>query len=346
MRRAYRAAIVLALFCGCSSSQKGFSDAGKMPPPLTQVAMDFATWDCTRRFACMPYASEARAFGDTVADCTMQQNGYQTRSLTAPGVSTDYTQILKCVDQMKTASCQQFLDSVLGGDPKAMPDCTAFTPGTIATGAGCAYDRQCITGHCATIAEGQCGKCAKELPLGAGCVPGMDLCDTSMGAICDGLTPGMCILGQRRGDACTTAASCYSNLICDPTTAKCVDPPSSVGDMCDPTVPDGDGCSFQDGAGVVCNTMTMMCELPSQNALGGASCGVSTTSGGLSLCGVGFLCDRSSKDGFSGKCISGHAAPAGQPCAFKGSSANGPACEAEAICSAGKCSLVDPKTCH
>src|SRR5579871_2226798 len=130
MRRAIGVAIVLAWVCGCGSSTTGFPDSGmKVQPPLEEVAMNFATAQCDRQFACMPYATETRAFGDTVGDCITQQTGYQKRSLSAPGVSGDYSGILKCIAQMKAASCQQFLDSTVGGDPKAMPDCTAFTPG-------------------------------------------------------------------------------------------------------------------------------------------------------------------------------------------------------------------------
>jgi len=348
MRRAYVAAIVLGLLSGCGSASGGFTDSGvPMQTQLLDVAKQFATWDCTRRFACMPYASETRAFGDTVADCTTEQTGYQTRSLEAPGVSTNYAQILKCVDQMKTASCQEFLDSMLGGDPKAMPDCTAFTPGTVVIGGGCAYDRQCVTGYCQTLSEGQCGSCAKPLALSAPC-SAIDRCDPSMGAICDlrlGAAGATCVMGQGRGATCNVDGSCFYNLICDATTMTCGDPPGTIGAMCDPTHSMESGCSFADGAGIFCNAMTMMCEMPSQNALGGAACGVSKASGGLSLCGVGYLCDGSSPDGISGKCIQGHAAPPGSPCAFTGSPVNGPACQAEALCMAGTCKVVDAKTC-
>jgi hypothetical protein len=345
MRRALFAAIVLVWVSGCGSSKmQGFPDSGPTGPSLAAVAKELAMWSCTRRFACMPYAAETRVFGDTVADCTTQQTGYQKRSLSAPGVGSDYSGIESCIAELKKASCQDFLDYTIGQNPKAMPACSAFTPGTVANGSGCAYNRQCTSGHCSTVAEGQCGLCAADLAVGATCHLGLDVCDPTMGAICNSLTQ-TCIVPAARGGVCSSNAGCYENLLCDAMTGTCQDPPSTVGAACDATLADGSGCSFQVGAGVYCNPMTMMCEQPSPNGLGGASCGVNVSSGTVSLCGLGFLCNGS-KGGFSGKCIAGHAAPVGSRCTFTGSPVDGPACEAEALCIGDVCTVADPTTCH
>jgi hypothetical protein len=343
MRMSWGGALVLVGLCGCASSTNfgddgGAEDAG---PSLATVAADFAGTDCAKKFGCMAYATETRAFGDDAADCTTQETGYQTRSLSAPGASSDYTGILACVAQMKAATCQQYLDSTFGHDPTAMPACTKLTPGSVADGAGCAYSRQCKSTVCGSP-EGQCGKCTALVETeGAACNPSTEVCDLSKGLLCS-LTTMTCITPEGRGVSCATGDDCYYNLVCKPATMTCDDYPDSVGAPCDPA---GNACSFRIGAGLTCNQQSDTCQLPAQNGLGGAACGYKQANGGMLLCGVGYLCDGSI-DGFSGKCIQGHAAPPGGKCAFTGLPPNGSACEAEGLCIGGICKIDDPTTCH
>lgn len=348
MRNGLGGAIIVACVAGCASSGGGFDDGGTPKidsgPSAATVAAEFASADCAKKW-CMVYATETRAFGDSVTDCTQQETGYLMRSLSAPGASTDYSGILACIAQINAASCRDYVDSTIGFDPTAMPACSKPTPGMIANGAGCAYSRQCASNFC-NSPEGQCGECAPLVAAGAACNGTTEVCDRLMGFGCSATTM-TCVAHVGRGESCTTDGDCFSNLLCDMTTQTCADYPDTVGATCDPT---GDACSFRLGAGLVCNDMSDMCEMPSYG-LGGASCGLMQPNGGLLVCDVGYVCDGST-DGFSGKCISGHAAPPGEKCAFVPAKTlpypppDGPPCEAEAICIGGTCKIDDPSTCH
>jgi hypothetical protein len=346
MRESRGVAIVVAFVIGCASSGSGF-DGGTLPtdsgPSAATVAGELASTDCARKFECMPYAAETRAFGDDVADCTQQETGYQTRSLTAPGASPSYAGIQACIAQMKTASCQDYLDSTVGLDPTAMPACSTPTPGSLANGAGCAYSRQCASNFC-NSPEGQCGNCAPLVAMGGACNGTTEVCILGLG--CSSATK-TCVPHGGRGTTCSADYDCFINLVCDPTTQACTDYPDTAGATC---IPKGDACSFRQGAGLACNTQTDMCETPSQG-LGGSNCGYGQANGGMLVCDVGFVCNGAT-DGFSGVCVSGHASPPGEKCAFVPEKAlaipppDGPPCEAEALCIGDVCKIDSPTTCH
>jgi hypothetical protein len=314
-------------------------------PTLATVAAEFASTDCARKFECMPYAAETRGFGDSVADCTQQETSYQMRSLSAPGASTDYSNIVACIAEMKAATCQDYVDGTAGENATVLPECWNFAPGTVPNGGGCAYGRQCKSDYCDSL-EGQCGNCAALVTTpGAPCGGVSKVCDPAKGLICSSVT-ATCVVAQGRGANCTESSDCYPNLVCSATTGTCIDLPDTVGAPCNIA----ESCSFELGAGLACNNMSNMCELASKGGAG-ASCGFMQPNGGLLVCDAGFVCNGSI-DGFSGTCVAGHAGAPGDKCAFVPavslpySPPNGPPCEEGVQCVGGICTVDDPSTCH
>jgi hypothetical protein len=340
--------LVSLVACG-SSSPSGFAgdDSGTGNDSaggdggvdtIASISNDLAHADCARKFECMPYAALTRAYGDDEPDCARQTAGYLTRSLSAPGSSSDFSGMRACVAQLKAGSCADYRDYSAGQDPTKLPACSAFTPGALPEGAGCAYGRQCASNDCKS-AEGQCGKCvALAAYVGAQCDATTQPCDPTKSLLCNFATR-TCFTPKRRGEMCNVDSDCFANQLC--LVGMCADYPSAVGASCDPNT---NNCSFRVGAGLVCNNQSISCQLPDTTGAVGAACGLGGATGGLVVCAKGGMCDGS-RDGYSGQCIAGHAAPAGGSCAFTGLPPNGPSCEAEGQCTGGTCRIADPTTC-
>jgi hypothetical protein len=324
------AAMAAAACCAScsSSSQKSFPPstspdaAAEAGPSATTACADFAQAVCDQLSTCTPFALK-EAFGD-VQTCAQRSVLSCPGTLAASGTKMTPSALEKCVQTIKSQSCDDALDN-----PQP-PECSV--PGTLAEGAACGSDWQCATGFCEIVAGKLCGACAARVSSGqrapdggAACVVDDD-CDARL--VCAG---GTCVSPGAVGATCSGTQPCLRTLTC--IGGKCATP-LAVGASCTAAT-DCNGST-----GLYCDTASTKKCVQAGIAASGQPCGV--VSGTLVACASGALCANIDMAG-QGTCH--EPAGDGAPCGTLA----GIGCTLPAVCiddTGYKCDLPDPRSCH
>ena len=275
-----------------------------------QACTDYVTAFCSRYETCSPYWF-GRQYGDD-ATCRARNLIGCAGQFTANGATWTSAGLEACAASIPTAKCEDLI--LLGRLP---PSCTP-SPGTLADGAGCAFDSQCAGRVCLFGDFGSCGACATISPAGAICV---DSTECASGMVCAGSSsPGACTPYVLEGGSCSDAP-CAPWLSCQNGTCG---KPEQVGGACSSNPDAFDPCDTF--AGILCDNVSMMCIAPV----------VDTTNQSCadhSICAASYVCTTS-----------GGCAPPikeGDDCAVL----SGPACLPPSRCDNGLCTLPDPVRC-
>lgn len=303
------------LVAACSGSTSSISS--------DQAAQDVAVAYCNKINMCAPVEIKI-AFG-TVDACIAAAKKSVSLEIAAPMTSLTPEREEACVAAANKASCSDILAGINPSecDPQ---------PGTIAVGAACGDDNQCVSAFCSVPSGKTCGTCATAPAAGAACVN--NRCPHGLTCVGgDTAATNTCVKPATVGQACSTTQPCTGVLSCYQ--QKCVTG-GDAGADCDPlaiTTPPCNGL-----AGVVCDGATKKCTELTLAAAGGA-CGIVDSK--FVLCQAGNYCKTAGSAAFMGTCA---------PQAAEGGGCNtdpakGPSCLAPAKCDTGVCRVADPSTC-
>ena len=309
--------------CGGCSNPGGAPDAGPSAAEthatsLAQACAAFARAECTQVSACTPF-NLTLTYGDE-ATCEQRAVLACMPAVGAAGSTLSATQVEQCAQAVKAESCEQFLDN-------NQPSACTYT-GSLALGATCGTDSQCVTGYCRLGLPGACGTCATRAQAGQGwtdggrpsCLSDADCVATLVCAM------GVCVGPAPAGAACSLQQPCQRTLGC--IAGKCA-PPVPVGGACT-TPTDCDGAH-----GAACNTNTRTC-VAIATVTTGQVCGI--VNGGLTDCIGGATCGNVSAT-LQGTCH--------QPAADNAPCGPDIGCMAPAVCAPNaRCTLPSPAACH
>jgi hypothetical protein len=278
------------------------------------VCMAAGTSLCMKLNTCFPFLVET-SYGDLMR-CRNRYAIQCVAQLAAPGSGVSSSYVQSCDAAIAAGSCTALLDGVL---PSA---CAPVPMGQLAAGAACGESSQCAGGDCRKPTGSYCGTCTTLAAAGASCASA----DCAPGLACT--SNMMCTPLAALGATCDATHPCEPTLSCNHL-AKCA-ARLHLGAACNPVAR-----ACDELAGQVCDGVTKKCV---QAQVSTTMCGV--VNGTAMACKGGAVCQFPSRTSATGTCV----APAmdGGAC----STTNGPSCFAPAYCSAGKCTLPDPTTCH
>jgi hypothetical protein len=176
MRKLVAILMASTLFAACSGSSTSDSN----PIPIDQVPTQLATGVCAAEKACAPFFY---SIGFANTDCVtslakqFQEASYTDlqNAVTAGTVKYDGNQARNCVNAVSAGSC-----SVL--DNKLPDACQKTFTGTVATGADCDIDEECVGLSRCEVTGGACpGKCAQRASAGIACAADGDC---ALGLVC------------------------------------------------------------------------------------------------------------------------------------------------------------------
>ena len=235
-------------------------------PARVKWCSDGTRMDCAKLQACFPGIIKI-SYGD-LATC-------QTRAVLAcagqpavPGSTVTPAMQAACLQARMNQTCDDYYNDV------DLPAC--HFKGSRPVGAFCVADEQCGTSNCDPVQGQGCGACAAYLAAGASCasggscgpglfcIGGVCLAVGKAGSTCGANQPcgyglfcnaGSCAAQAAEGAACDPAAadtvcSDAKDLVCDPTTKKCiVSKYVATGQVCNQTTfcpagHTGSGCAF------------------------------------------------------------------------------------------------------
>lgn len=305
----------------------------------------------TEAAACAEYASAYLGWvakcGGSLSDAGQQhvearRAQYCTSLLSLPGVAATSDDMMDCARVYRSASC-----ATTGS---AAPKCN-FKNGTLADGAACVTDEQCVSGSCETMPGSSCGACEPRTAIGgacsitAPCASGLTCstttmtcveivrngpggsCDWTEGQICEpGLdcepTSKTCKERGAAGAACSSIAPCASGLTCSAMSRTCVEVTIlREGEACDAT------SEAQCGVGLTCDPATRRCV------------GFAWVGPGGDCSAFGARCERGTCDRDTKTCPAVIAD--GQACGDP----NAGVCDYFASCIDGKCQMVGSVVC-
>jgi hypothetical protein len=244
MKRSILVVLLAAAACGGSSSV-----------PLDSFGSKAQSAYCSYAVRCEIYADQASCKADNPTTATTQG---VISEINAGKVTYDEAAAGKCLDEYAGLDCDAFVEDPLQF-VNLLIDCGKVFKGTIADGAACKIDQDCISGGCNTTAPctGTCATTTVYIPEGGDCSSGGtcvygDVCKTSGttmtcqkpvpvadGQPCDQSTD-LCVPGDicdttckklgGLGADCTTVPCAFPNG-CDPTSMKCITPPA-IGSPC------------------------------------------------------------------------------------------------------------------
>lgn len=251
------------------------------------------------------YGDKTTCIARVVLSCTTDQK--------VPGIARTGDDLVKCAQQVGTASCA---DLVAGRSP----DVCAVKPGTTIGGAPCGSDWQCASTYCRKT-DAQCGVCGPRAAAGGDCtVDG----GCEKGLVC---ANKKCAAPAGPGADCNLPNQpCRSDLYCTSTSGsgKCAAKMGNGGACAD----NSDACDFVKG--VICNPINHTCETISI-AKGGEACGL----GMRTIC-VGFVAPCSNILG-AGVCAN--------PAADGATCGGNAVCIPPAECVGGVCRLPSAPEC-
>jgi hypothetical protein len=311
---------------GGAGGTAGSSDAGPSKPTPEQTAdcQKFQGAICGKFVECDERL--AAGFG-SAAKCAEIRTPFCANYLYADGVAWDMAKSDACVAAVKALDCTRFRRWALQGSIE-LAEC-APPSGNLATGATCVNPAQCQSGAC-------------SISITTGC--------------------GACVVPQAADGPCNTTADCQLGLACVSETAQCK-PFGALGAACGIAMPPcfveltciGGKCAAPLAEGATCNRNTIECDLSkalicNQNdstckkmALGGTTCGFSSTDGTLHGCNLDNYCD-------SPTVMDGTCRPrvgAGAPCTLdqRGADFLGHNCAPGLQCLSGTCRAPDRHHC-
>lgn len=314
----FAAAVLSSVVIACAGSSGGVTDGPVSDQTLEAIAGSF----CDRLSACYGDFFVKAFIGDT-ATCKTRLGIELKASARGPGTGLDDAAAKTCKTAVDAAACNAFLSD-------GVPECDFR--GTLADGAACAGDGQCVSGSCFVDAKTDCGKCGARAPEGADCTSAK----CARGLTCSDAKK--CVKRGAAGAPCDTTSACEVALSCIDgkcgkglaagaackTTATAKDPPCDTlsGLYCKPP-----SASSADGT---CSAFTVVAA--------GQACGVSLTPAvDYSFC-AGSQCVGASGT-MKGSCQAYLAD--GATCTSGGAAD----CQFPAKCRNGKCATLDPTIC-
>lgn len=307
-----RASWLAIVIVGCSSSSSSTTGGGN-GSNATTAAQAVAQALCDRTQACAPALVQG-LYGD-VAACVTRATATLVPGIGAKGSAVTAAELNACAAALPSASCGDLLSNKL-------PDACTPPAGTLADGAACAADAQCVGKHCKVAAGKTCGTCAPRADAGGACVIATDC---AAGLTC---LNGTCAKPGVSGAACSATAPCRADFVCRGGTCAA---PVAAGTAC----ADGEGCDELHG--IVCSVTSKKCVTVTY---GGTNAGCGIVPAGLELCAGSGFCKGFKAPNYQGTCVA--AAEEGAACDLT----NGPYCVAGATCVDGKCALQDPAKCQ
>lgn len=308
---------------GTDGSTDGSSsgDAGSDAAPADKTEK-YARAFCDAFNACAPVLVKI-GFGDAAA-CVTRVKSKAALDLKAAGVSVTEAQIDACLAKIASIDCSS---------PTGIPECQF--KGTLADGAACDLDAQCLSGSCFKpfVADGgapqraDCGTCKARAAAGADCSAAA--CADGHQCLPAGGNTFACVKQGAVNEACSAAAPCGGNLAC-------------VGGTCKKPLALNAACRNAAGEIPCATARGEYCKaLPNQNG----TCSAVSYATPPNLCGIDVAalnitqCTNST-------CSS--QIPAGTCTAYLASGADcsgGGTCAPPLECRAGKCAEVDPARC-
>jgi hypothetical protein len=193
----------LVTLAGCGSSGGG----GVTPVALGDFASEYAKAFCHHVYMCCDATelADAATYGSTEAECVSigtAQFAYITTRL-QPGI--DGGRIVyhgdrarRCMDNVGALSCSWGV----GFNARNVPDCQHFADGTVANGAACTLDEECMSGFCSGSA------CAARVAVGDACTAPTGCAD---GLYCPVSAGDHCVAVAHIGAACEVSIACENN---------------------------------------------------------------------------------------------------------------------------------------
>jgi len=290
----------------CSSTSSGTSASS--PDSACQSAAEAL---CAKYDQC--FGTLAKALFTDNATCVARSKTSCLTDLNAPNTGATPDQLSQCANDVKAETC----DDVLSKEPDSCKDAA----GTLADGAACGKNAQCVNKFCRLAEGSKCGSCSKKAAAGGTCEASSE-CEDDL--VC---LAGKCATPVAAGGACSDTTPCKAPNRC---VNKVCAKPLAVGAACDAT--NGDPCDRLKGeycsANKVCTGFVV--------AEAGQPCGI--VNGTATICANNGTCQTSGTSQ-SGTCLA--AAADGAKC----DDAKGPACQIPARCVGGVCTLPDPASC-
>jgi hypothetical protein len=205
--------------------------------------------------------------------------------LALPGVTLTASSLETCVSAIKAGGC---------GVLEQQTGPCAFYVGTLAAGASCVTDSQCLTGSCsAGVEEGDggmtvlCGTCEAAIPIGQPCTGGA-VCGVTAACVTDGTTgTATCVAITYGGAGATcngTNLQCSAGFNCNES------------QQCEAPAPAGTPCQsdFECASPLVCPAVTGMSTCQAAGAVGAPceSAVAAVRGGNLGRCGRGLQRDH------------------------------------------------------
>lgn len=305
-----------AVILACGGSNAGVDNA----PVTEQTVEALAASFCTRIAACYGDYFVKTFFGD-VATCTSRLRTELKASVTGPGTEVQDGPAQRCKAAVEAASCNVLLAN-------GIPECDFR--GSLADGAACASDSQCVSGSCFVDAKTDCGKCGFRAAEGADCTS----TKCARGLTCTDARK--CVKRGAEGSACDSTSACEALLSCS--NGKC-------------TKPLAKGAACKTGAGEIpCDSLSGVFCKPASLTKPDGTCSPLTIAPTGQACGVTVqptveytTCEKS-------KCVGALETTKGtcQPYLADGAPCTEgpePDCQFPAKCRNGKCATLDPLAC-
>jgi len=299
----------------------GGSNAGVDNAPVTdQTVLALATSFCDRITACYGDFFVKTFIGDA-ATCTSRLRIELKASVTGPGAELQDGPAQRCKAAIEAAAC-----NVLLAD--GIPECDFR--GTLADGAACASDSQCVSGSCFVDAKTDCGKCGPRAAEGTDCTSAK----CARGLTCTDAKN--CVKRGSEGSACESGSACDVLLSCS--NGKCIKPLAK-------------GAACKTGAGEApCDVLNGVFCKPTSVTMPDGTCSPFTVAPTGQACGLTVqptieytACEKSQCVGASGMTKGTCQAylADGAPC----TAGSGSDCQFPAKCRTGKCATLDPLAC-
>jgi hypothetical protein len=323
--------------CGSSNSPStstttdAGTDAGTDSTPsvtVEQGCTDLAAAYCAKIDACAPFFVTLD-YG-TDANCRSRFHDQCVANASSPNSGDLGSNFETCASEAPEFTCNQlFADTLPAG---CLP-----VPGKAANGDSCTDSSQCQSAFCAIGSASSCGVCATAPAAGDPCATG--------GACPDGLTcvtttgaspTSTCVASGLAGASCATAP-CIGNLECFNGVCTAL---AGAGEACDISGNTAVSCDITNG--LFCNPTTSKCVPITTDATLGATCGLSTSTGVLTVCGATAYCKANPMSTSAGVCTLRAADNA--PCASDAILGVGP-CTPPSSCIGGTCQQAIPSAC-
>jgi hypothetical protein len=317
--------LVSGIMLACSSSSSSGTSSGTAAGgdgPVTDATLEaIGGAFCDRIKSCYGDFFVTTFIGDA-ATCKARLSLELKGSAKGQGVQVKDSQAAACKTAVDGASCDTLLDD-------GVKECDFR--GTLADGAACANDSQCVSGACFVDPTTTCGKCGPRAAAGGDC------------------TAAKC----ERGLACSGAKKCVKlgadGATCDPTSAPCELGLTCIAGKCGKALAAGVAC--KNGMNETpCDGFTGLFCKPPKATVADGTCTPFTPATVNELCGVTLQPTVDFSFCVNSECIGATSTTRGKCTAFLADGAacdatKQPDCEFPAKCRAGKCAVLDPTVC-